>query len=326
MAADTLLTAVRAHLKLDPDHTVILEPIQRGASGRTIVRLKAEGHPTFIGIHYTLEREDNRYFLPVAHFLRKSRLNVPEVLYDNPGRNIALVEDLGEEDLLSIKDKPWEEREPYYRSALEQLDRLFYTRPPKDLALSAPFSSETYEWEQDYFIENFVEKHLGLDGAALRDDATLATLRKNLGASHRNLVHRDFQSQNIILHGEKAWLIDFQGLRLGRQEYDLASLLYDPYLDHSGEEQEQLLDLWEDISEERPVPELLRDCAIQRLMQALGAYANILHGRGDDWYAQHIPAAARLLLAQITGTPLEQSLRSVLETAVEQGGVPADPR
>ena len=60
MAADTLLTAVRAHLNLDPDHSVILEPIKRGASGRTIVRLKAEGHPTFIGIHYTLDYPEPR--------------------------------------------------------------------------------------------------------------------------------------------------------------------------------------------------------------------------------------------------------------------------
>ncbi|MFP6882436.1 MAG: phosphotransferase, partial [Roseibacillus sp.] len=279
MAADTLLTAVRAHLNLDPDHSVILEPIKRGASGRTIVRLKAEGHPAFIGIHYTLDRRDNRYFLPVARFLKKAKLNVPEVLYDNPGRNIALVEDLGEVDLLSIVDKPWEEREPYYRCALEQLGRLFYTRPPKDLELSPAFTAETYQWEQEYFIDNLVETHLGLDGAVLRNDPHLIKLRENLGSSHRNLVHRDFQSQNIILYEGKSWLIDFQGLRLGRQEYDLASLLYDPYLNHTEEEQEKLLDLWEGIGEERPVPDLLRDCAIQRLMQALGAYANILHNQ-----------------------------------------------
>ncbi|MFM1559810.1 MAG: phosphotransferase [Roseibacillus sp.] len=315
MAADTLLTAVRAHLNLDPDHSVILEPIKRGASGRTIVRLKAEGHPTFIGIHYTLDRRDNRYFLPVARFLKKAKLNVPEVLYDNPGRNIALVEDLGEVDLLSIVDKPWEEREPYYRCALEQLDRLFYTRPPKDLELSPAFTAETYQWEQEYFIDNLVETHLGLDGAALRNDPHLVKLRENLGSSHRNLVHRDFQSQNIILYEGKSWLIDFQGLRLGRQEYDLASLLYDPYLNHTEEEQDKLLDLWEDIGEERPVPDLLRDCAIQRLMQALGAYANILHNQKIDWYAQHIPTGAKLLLTQVQDTPLQAVLGPVLEKA-----------
>ena len=318
MAADTLLTAVRAHLQLQPDHTVILEPIKRGASGRTVVRLKAEGHPPFIGIHYTMERKDNRFFLPVAHFLRKNRLNVPEVLYDNPGRHIALVEDLGEKDLLSLADHPWEVREPYYRSALEQLDRLFYIRLPRDLELSPPFGPEVYAWEQDYFIDNFVERHLGLDGTALRDHEELSRLSKNLGASHRNLVHRDFQSQNLIVHEEKTWIIDFQGLRLGRQEYDLASLIYDPYLNHSEEDQNKLLDLWEEISEERPVPELLRDCAIQRLMQALGAYAYILHEQRNDWYAQHISAGARLLLAQIEDTPLDDLLRPILEGAVEK--------
>ena len=108
------------------------------------------------------------------------------------------------------------------------------------------------------------------------------------------------------------------GLRLGRQEYDLASLIYDPYLDHSKEDQNKLLDLWEEISEERPVPELLRDCAIQRLMQALGAYAYILHEQRNDWYAQHISAGAKLLLAQIEDSPLDDLLRPILEGAVEK--------
>ena len=318
MAADTLLTAVRAHLQLQPDHTVILEPIKKGASGRTIVRLKAEGHPPFIGIHYTMEREDNRFFLPVAHFLKKSRLNVPEVLYDNQGRHIALVEDLGDKDLLSLGDEPWETREPYYRSALEQLDRLFYTRVPKALELSPPFGPEAYAWEQDYFIDNLVEKHLGLDGEDLRKGDELTRLSNNLGSSHRNLIHRDFQSQNLIIHEGKTWIIDFQGLRLGRQEYDLASLIYDPYLNHSEEDQNRLLDLWEEISEERPVPELLRDCATQRLMQALGAYAYLLHEQGLDWYKQYIPAAAKLLMTQIAETPLETLLRPALEAAMEK--------
>ena len=49
--------------------------------------------------------------------------------------------------------------------------------------------------------------------------------------SPRVLVHRDFQSQNIIIRNSYAYLIDFQGMRPGLAEYDLASLLYDPYVD-----------------------------------------------------------------------------------------------
>jgi len=62
----------------------------------------------------------------------------------------------------------------------------------------------------------------------------------------------------------------------------------------------------------------LRDCAIQRLMQALGAYAFILHEQRIDWYAQHISAGAKLLLAQVENTPLEDVLRPILEGAVEK--------
>ena len=317
MAADTLLTATRAHLDLHPTHQVIIEPIQTGASGRTILRMKPEGHPTFIGVHYTAERADNEFFLPLAHFLKEVGLNVPAVLYDNRGKNLALVEDLGDTELLSLKDAPFAEREPYYRSVFEQLDKLLYQKVPADLEMMPPFTEETYKWEQDYFIEKLVELHLGQDGDDLRSDPQLASLRKRLGGAHRHLVHRDLQSQNILLHEGKAWLIDFQGMRLGHQEYDLASLIYDPYLDHSADDRERLLDLWEDINEERPIDALLRDCAIQRLMQALGAYGNIIHTYDNEWYRQHIPTAAKLLLDVIDDTPFEDSLRPILENAAK---------
>jgi len=228
MPADTLLTAVRAHLDLSPTHRVLMEPIQKGASGRTIIRIKPDNHPTFIGVHYTLERSDNANFLPVAEFLTKAGLNIPQVLYDNVRRHVALIEDLGDEDLLSLKDAPFSEREPYYRSAIQQLDKLLYTRPPKDFELQPAFDKSLYRWEQEYFFDHFVETHLGKDSSSLREDPMLLSLAQRLGATAPHLIHRDFQSQNLLLKDSKAYIIDFQGLRMGRQEYDLASLLFEP--------------------------------------------------------------------------------------------------
>jgi aminoglycoside/choline kinase family phosphotransferase len=170
MPADTLLSAIRAHLALSPTHRVVMEPIQKGASGRTIIRIKPDNHPSFIGIHYTLERSDNANFLPVSEFLTSAGLNIPNVLYDNIRRHVALIEDLGDNDLLSLKDAPFEEREPYYRSAFEQLDKLLYTRPPKDFDLQPLFDEPLYRWEQEYFFEHFVETHLGKDSSELRED------------------------------------------------------------------------------------------------------------------------------------------------------------
>ena len=233
MPADTLLSAARNHFELSPTHSCIMEPITKGASGRTIIRLKPEGHPTYIGIHYTMDRKDNANYIPVSHFLTDAGFNVPEVIYDHPGKRVALVEDLGDIDLLSMKDEPWEKREPIYRSAFEQLDKLFYTRVPKDLEFQAPFDEDMYRWEQNYFFDQLADDHLRMNPAIideLSEHESLKQMAKDLGASSRNLVHRDFQSQNIIAHNGKAWLIDFQGMRRGRQEYDLASIIYDPCL------------------------------------------------------------------------------------------------
>jgi len=321
MPANTLLTAIRAHLKLAPTHSVVIEPITKGASGRTIIRLKAEGFPTYIGIHYTMERADNANYLPVAEFLTNAKLNVPHVLYDNIGRCCALVEDLGDQDLLSMRDEPWEKREPVYRSTFRQLDKLFYTRPPKDLEFQPPFDPEMYVWEQEYFYDNLAETHLGMSSGEtqpLRDHPALKHMSNALGASSRHLVHRDFQSQNIIVKDGKAYLIDFQGMRRGRQEYDLASLIYDPYMNHSAEEREKLLDIWEDVTEERPLNDIFSMCAIQRLMQALGAYGNLVSNKNEEWFAQHIPIAANLLRELVTGTDYAEPILPVLDLVDSQ--------
>lgn len=312
MATDLLLTAIRQHLDLYPTHKVILEPITSGASGRTLARLKPDGHPTFIGLHYTDERQDNGYFLPIASFLKSARLNVPIVLYDNQPKGLAIVEDLGEVDLLSLKDEPFEKREAYYRSVFEQLDKLAFTKAPKDLEMMPPFTAGTYEWEQNYFADHFVGDYLGKDGDTLRESEELRSLSNRLGKSHRHLVHRDLQSQNIILHDGKSFLIDFQGMRWGHQEYDLASFIYDPYMNHSADDRERLLDLWEDITEERPIPQLFRDCAIQRLMQALGAYGNLVENSHNEWYRPHIPTAVQLLKEVVADSEFEEVLAPFL--------------
>jgi aminoglycoside/choline kinase family phosphotransferase len=317
MPTDAILACTRIYLDIDPTVPVSMIPIKKGASGRTIVRVLREGRDPFIGIHWKPERPDSENFVPVARFLMKCKLHVPQIYYENRNKRVALVQDLGDVDLLSMKDEPFSTRMPYYRSALEQIDQLFYARPPKELELMPPFDEALYRWEQEYFMEHLVEDYLGMDSGPLRRSEELLALAKGLGASAKHLVHRDFQSQNILLHDGVAWLIDFQGLRRGRQEYDLASLLYDPYMDHSAEDRENILDLWEQISEDRPAESTLRDCATQRLMQALGAYGNLVENKGDEWYQQHIPTAARLLQEVVAETPLQEVLAPYLRQALK---------
>ncbi len=312
MPTEAILSTARQYLNVDPTVSITLEPIKKGASGRTIVRVKSPVSDPFIGIHWTEEREDNDQFVPIAQFLKKARLCVPEILHDRSRYRVALIQDLGDIDLLSLKDEPFEKRLPHYRSAFDQVDRLFFARPPKDLELMPPFDSKLYRWEQEYFFEYLVEDFLGKDADDLRAHPAFQMQADQLGTVARHLVHRDFQSQNLIIHDDQVWLIDLQGLRRGRQEYDLASLIFDPYMDHSTEEQEALMDLWEDVSDERPETSLFHQCAAQRLMQALGAYGRILKTSGDEWYRPHISTAGRLLGQVTANTDLEEPLAPVL--------------
>ncbi len=62
------------------------------------------------------------------------------------------------------------------------------------------------------------------------------------------LVHRDLQSQNVMIVNGEPVFIDFQGMRLGSPFYDLGSLLYDPYVEIGEAERVALLKYYYDLT------------------------------------------------------------------------------
>jgi aminoglycoside/choline kinase family phosphotransferase len=124
-------------------------------------------------------------------------------------------------------------------------------------------------------------------------------LAKKAAAQKRVLMHRDFQSQNIMI--EKIGFVDFQGARNGSIYYDVASLLWDPYMMIPVKMIKQLFSLWfyanpllKDVSPEDAWEDFLIASA-QRLMQALGAYCFLSNTKGIKAFEQYIvPGAKRL--------------------------------
>ena len=98
----------------------------------------------------------------------------------------------------------------------------------------------------------------------------------SLEFSVNGFMHRDMQSRNIILKNDHFYFIDFQGGRSGPIQYDLASLLIDPYVKLSRSVQNILLD----FSVEILAPAIgvhphnflscYKYCAITRNLQILG--------------------------------------------------------
>jgi hypothetical protein len=164
------------------------------------------------------------------------------------------------------------------------------------------FGPDLYRWERNYFRDHFVRGLCGLElePAFERElEAELSALAERLAEATPCLVHRDLQSQNVMIRDGEPFLIDFQGMRFGSPFYDLGSLLCDPYVDFSSSEQAELLLFYYGLSKQgldwAAFQDTFWEASAQRLMQALGAYGSLGLNKGLKAYLDHVPAGLRNL-------------------------------
>jgi N-acetylmuramate 1-kinase len=311
MRTETLLRQTRRHFPRFNVDEIRIAPIEKGGSDRKFYRVRCSSEQSLILVKYNLEREENRHYVEIAQFLEAHEIRAPRIYYHDADEGLVWLEDLGENDLFTHRAEPWLVRRAFYESALDEVRKLH--RLPEDvciemrLHLPAEFNAALYLWEQNYFFENCLGRYFEVDKAGIDSVAALPPLQEiaqNLAKRSRVLVHRDFQSQNILVRNGQAYLIDFQGMRPGLAQYDLASVLYDPYVDLTEAERDELLEHYCGGEPDDDFTETLRLCAMQRLMQALGAYGFLGLVKGHQHFLQHIPKAVsslREVVAKIDG-------------------------
>jgi len=152
-----------------------------------------------------------------------------------------------------------------------------------------------------YFTGRFLKGYLGYtDFNEQSLSGAFDHLAGGIAANaYEGLMHRDLQSRNIMVKDGRHYLIDFQGARIGPVQYDLASLLADPYVNLDYDLQNRLLDHAMTAMEDRIGSALdrgrfikgFRYCCISRLMQALGAFGFLSKIKNKTWFEQYMPAA-----------------------------------
>jgi aminoglycoside/choline kinase family phosphotransferase len=323
---DLLLRQTRIHFPRLEEAKVKITPIEKGGSDRKFYRVRCSPEQTIILVKYNLEREENRHYVQIAEFLAEHKIRAPKIYFHDPAEGLIWIEDLGKADLWSYRAESWLVRRAFYESALGEIVKL-HCRPQDAMQaiqqnLPAEFDAALYRWEQNYFFENCLGRFFGVAPEQLSELMALPALgqiAEQLAERPRVLVHRDFQSQNIIIRNGQAHLIDFQGMRPGLAEYDLASLLFDPYVTFSRAECEELLADYESKREAggKPVaPDwraTFRLCGIQRLMQALGAYGFLGLVKGNRTFLDYIPAAMQSLRSLVREIPELEKLREALD-------------
>ena len=317
--------------------------IEKGGSGRRFFRLTLPEHGTAILCVYDDSREENALSPDIARFLRDTLgLPAPRVLECDRERRTILFEDLGSTELWSLREECPETRLRAWGDAVVSLAKLHSKESlaaflKSDLRLMPGFGPELYRWERDYFRDNAVARILGRPLHAARAEALekeLATLADRLDALPRALVHRDCQSQNILWKDDRAWFIDFQGMRTGTGFYDLGSLLFDPYVSFTPGERARLLGDYAEAAGVTRTPAFVNtflDASAQRLMQALGAYHFLAHHKDRPAFLEHIRPALGNLVLVTKDNPALPLLRELAEELyvrrlVDTGEIPIPVR
>ncbi len=299
---DALPSALEA-IRWNPARTSAAFLGARG-SNRSFWRLY-QATQSVIYIRYTLERPENARYCGHSRVLAAAGVPVPVVLADLPDARCLVLEDWGDDSLQKRMATRPGRALSWYRPVIKALASLHREGTERvremGVALEPPFDEALYAWERGLFEEHLLKNRYGFASLPEAVGLELRGVAGKLMAARQLVVHRDFQSSNILFRGERFVFIDFQGMRLGAAAYDLASLLYDPYVKIKPNFREQLVAEYVSCyPENAEAAELFSEGGVQRLIQALGAFGR-LSSVGQGAFTRHIlPALENLLDAADT--------------------------
>ncbi|MBA4322677.1 MAG: hypothetical protein C0408_07660, partial [Odoribacter sp.] len=311
--------------------------IGTGGSDRKYHRIKRDEN-SVVHMKCLAGDADFQRHIEYTRFFQRYSIPVPELIDVEPDNMSAFFEDLGDLSLYSWLKCPREQEhiEKIYRRVIDMLILVHAIAIEHisecPLLQKRVFDYEYLRWETGYFIERFVEstRNIRIENySALADEFHRLALKVN--SFPKTVIHRDFQSQNIMItKGGIPRILDYQGARIGPPAYDVVSILRDPYYRLEDNLRERLLNYYINevskiysrknlMKKNPPTPPLLKGgkgglldnrdilfnetdlkltllpCRLQRHMQALGAYGFLSSVKGKKYFLKNVPEGLRLL-------------------------------
>jgi aminoglycoside/choline kinase family phosphotransferase/dTDP-glucose pyrophosphorylase len=247
-------------------------------------------------------------FLSIGRHLFDHNASVPEIFHDDIFAGLVFLQDLGDTSLqMAVSGKDDGNIISMYESVIDQfLHMAVHGAESFDVSWAyqtAEYSRELIlERECRYFVDAFLNGYLkmGIDFAALSDEFSILV---DLALTHavKGFMHRDLQSRNIMVKDNTMYFIDFQGGRIGPIQYDLASLLNDPYVFLPEHVKTVLFKYC--LSKLKTMIEIDAQsftsgywfCTITRLLQALGAFGYLSTVKEKRYFESYIPIALTTL-------------------------------
>ncbi len=263
-----------------------------------------------------LGKKEAYSYYKIGKFLKENKIPVPEILDYDEEFGLLLVEDLGDNRLYDVVET--EIKKQYYQKAIQNL--IKFQGLIENFDTSWSFEQTTYDleflWEKEvlYFKEWYVERYKNKSMSNNHLNELKICFGQSLNFEYKVLLHRDYQSKNLMVKNDELYMIDFQGTRIGPPWYDLASLLYDPYLNDWDLDINRFLDYYIELSnyDQNLVKSQVYYFAVVRLMQALAAYVK-LSSLGKDWFKKYIRFGEKKLINILNFYKIEEPLKGLLK-------------
>ena len=290
-------------------------------SDRQWCRLASEGDSLIMvdhGIRTEPGWQEVDAYVAIGKFLGAKGIPVPRIYLHDNCAGFVFMQDWGDEHLQTLIARSGEDRRrQLYHQVIDQWVRMA-VEGGSGFDPSWGFQTARYDsWvilekECRYFVEAFVQTYLGWQQPydELHSEFELLADRI-LTTQIGGFLHRDFQSRNIMVRDGRVGFIDFQGGRLGPIQYDLASLLIDPYTALPQTVQDQLRDYGTAELQKRygmdPAGFLqgFALCAVARNLQILGAYGFLSRIKGKTQFETYIPVAVKSLVRNLSRAAID---------------------
>ncbi|MDH3744382.1 MAG: phosphotransferase [Acidobacteriota bacterium] len=246
-------------------------------------------------------RDSCRRFEISTRVLELSGVRVPRILARDCAIGLMLLEDFGTDTLYCLRRLPWADLEPFFRTGVD-LIRSIQAAPLEVVSeLNPPLDGDLLR------LELAKTWDLLFDEPSLRFEAetrrrlreALEAVCERIAAGRKAVCHRDFMARNLLpLDGFELGVLDHQDLRIGPEQYDLASLLNDSLFPPPEIERRLLDKLGLSPADE----ELYRHCAVQRTLKAAGTFAAFARS-GVDRHLVLIPPTLSRAAAHLEQIP-----------------------
>ena len=261
-----------------------LLPLAVEASTRRFFRISGPTR-SMIVMDSPPQTENNQQFVALSRVFRANRIPVPKIIAVNPDQGFILVQDFGDHLFYDAYRKGTKIRDLCLKLATDNLVKL----------------QEIHSnYIHNYSVERFNRELMIFDEWVLRQlvktssqplDKIKPLLINATQDQRQTTIHRDYHSRNLLLRANnQLGIIDYQDALVGPIAYDLASLVYDCYVDLPTSIVSETIQRFCELTaqDKDQFQRALELTAIQRSLKAVGLFIRLSLEQGRDSHLQHI--------------------------------------